>query len=58
MEDRKPEKIAGRIECEIWSSCVYGADCMLSPFKSSSKKKMPLLVIEDGTPICQDVKRG
>ena len=58
MQDRNPEPIAERIKCDIWMNCVYGAGCILSSFNSESKQRMPLLIIEDGVPVCQDVKRG
>jgi len=57
MDDRKPEAITNQIQCEIWMYCVHGAGCLLSPFDSEDKK-MPLLTIEDGKPVCQDVRRG
>jgi len=55
---QKPEPICGRIKCEIWRECVHGANCMLSDFNYSGEKRMPFIIIKNGMPMCQDIKRG
>lgn len=57
--NRTPEKIMdGTIECKIWGICVHGAGCKLSTFDYSGEKKMPLVIIHEGIPVCYDYKRG